>query len=93
MFNKFFERRKKRVEAVNKAREGFLSWLEISNSLGWKTYQERIDKKMGVVKNRIESDTALTGEDLKRLQLALQVWKEVLKIPKELEDIAKGGVK
>ena len=73
MFEKFKEKQRLRKDAVNKAREGFTSWLEISKSAGWKLYQEKIDKRIEVIKNRIENDTSLTGEDLKRLQLALQV--------------------
>ena len=93
MFKKFFEKREARKDAINKAREGFTSWLEISRSNGWKAYHDRIFMKIEAIKNRIEADTSLTGEDLKRLQLALQVWREVNRIPKELEDNAKGGVK
>ena len=91
MFQQWREKRKARIEAISKARAGFVSWLDISKSTGWKLYQERIDKKIEVIENKIKNDTTLTGEDLKRLQLALQVWKEVKRIPKELEQDAKGG--
>ena len=91
MLKKFFERREKRKDAINKAREGFTSFLDISKSLGWKAYQDKVDKKIEVIKNKIENDTSLTGEDLKRLQLALQVWNEVNRIPKELKENAIGG--
>ena len=91
MFDKFLEKRKARNEAVNKAREDFTSWFEISQSAGWKAYDEKIDKKIEVIKHQLESDLTLTGEDLKRLQLALKVYSEVKRIPKELEDNAKGG--
>ena len=91
MFDKFLEKRKARNEAVNKAREDFISWFEISQSSGWKAYDEKIDKKIEGIKNRLESDLTLTGEDLKRLQLALKVYGEIKRIPKELEDNAKGG--
>ena len=91
MFDKFFAKQKLRTEAVNKARNSFVSWLEISRSVGWQAYQEKIDKKIEVIRNKIENDMTLTGEDLKRLQLALRVWDEVKRIPKELEENAKGG--
>lgn len=93
MLKHWFNKKKIRQEAINKAREGFVSWLEVSKSLGYKIYQERVDKKIEFIKNKIENDTTLTGEDLKRLQLALQVWKEVQRIPKELEENAMGGLK
>ncbi len=91
MLDRFFKERKKRQEAVQKAREDFTSWFEISQSAGWKAYEERVNKKIEIIKNKIDNDISLTGEDLKRLQLALQVYKEVQRIPKELEDNAKSG--
>ena len=91
MLERWFKKREARKDAINKAREGFTSWLEISRSAGWKVYEERVNKKIEIIKNRIESDTSLTGEDLKRLQLALQVWNEVKRIPKELQENAQGG--
>lgn len=93
MFEKWKAKQTARKDAINKAREGFTSWMEISNSPGWRVYQEKVNKKIEVIKNKIEGDTTLTGEDLKRLQLALQVWKDVLRLPKELEENAKGGLK
>ena len=93
MFKKFFEKREARKDAVNKAREGFTSWLEISRSAGWKAYEERVNREVGIIKNQLEGGTNLSGEDLKRLQLALQVWKKVQKLPKDLEDNAKRGIK
>ena len=93
MFEKWKARREASKDAINKAREGFTSWLEISRSAGWKAYEERINKKIEIIKNQLESDTNLSGEDLKRLQLALQVWKQCQKIPKDLEDNAKRGIK
>jgi hypothetical protein len=89
MWERLLRKRQARQEAVRKAREGFTSWLEISQSAGWKIYEERINKKIEIIKNQIESDTNLSGEDLKRLQLALQIWKQAQRIPKELEDNAK----
>uniref|UniRef100_A0A6M3IWU1 Uncharacterized protein n=1 Tax=viral metagenome TaxID=1070528 RepID=A0A6M3IWU1_9ZZZZ len=86
-----FKKREARNLAVKEARDKFTSWLEISLSAGWKTYEEKVEKKIEILRNKIENDTSLTGEDLKRLQLALQVWKEVKRIPKELEQDAKGG--
>jgi len=93
VFKKFFEKREARKDAVNKAREGFTSWLEISRSAGWKAYEERVNREVGIIKNQLEGGTNLSGEDLKRLQLALQVWKKVQKLPKDLEDNAKRGIK
>ena len=91
MFQQWFKKREARKDAINKARENFTSWLEISQSAGWKTYQERLEQKIENIKNKISNDLNLTGEDLKRLQLALQVYNEVKRIPKELEDNAKAG--
>lgn len=90
MFPRWFKKKELRAAAVLKAREGYASWLEIAQSNGWKAYEERINKKIEIIKNKIDSDMSLTGEDLKRLQLALQVYKEVQRIPKELEDNARG---
>lgn len=82
-----------RKDAINKSRESFVSWMEISNSLGWKSYEEELNKKIDAIRSKIENDMTLTGEDLKRLQLALQAYKEVQRIPKKLEENAKKGVK
>jgi len=90
IFKKFNERKKLRLEKIEKAREGYVSWLEISNSRGWKTYSEAVDKKIEIVKKKMEEDTTLDGESLKRLQLALAVWREVERLPKQLEEKAKG---
>ena len=90
MFEKFFKDKKLRTEKLNQAKEGYLSWLEISNSKGWKIYEQAIDKKIENIKNRMEMDSELTGDDLKRLQLALAVWREVVRLPKDLESKAKG---
>lgn len=92
MFKKFFEKREARKDAINKAREGFTSWLEISKSAGWKLYQEKVDKKIEIIKGQLENSTELTGDDLKKLQLALQVWKQVLRIPIEIKENATGGI-
>lgn len=81
----------KRAEKVQEAREKFTSWLEISESKGWKFHEEAVEKKMENILNKIKNDTALTGEELKRLQLAYQVYKEVKRIPAELRTNAKGG--
>ena len=93
MFERWKAKREARKDAINKAREGFSSWLEIARSNGWKAYQERLEQKIENIKNKISNDLNLTGEDLKRLQLALQVYNEVKRIPKELEDNAKQGGK
>ena len=87
---RFLDAKKLRLEKINQAREGFTSWLEISRSKGWQTYQEMVDKKIENIKNRMELDSDLTGEDLKRLQLALAVWRDVVRLPKDLEEKAKG---
>ena len=91
MFEKWFESKKKRRDAVSKAREGFVSWLEISKSVGWKIYEEKINKEMENIKDRFTNDTSLDAGDLKDLQLEYQVWKKVKRIPKEIEQNAKGG--
>lgn len=93
MFDNFFKKREARKDAINKARESFTSWLEISRSAGWKAYEERVNKKIEIIKNQLENSTELSGDDLKKLQLALQVWKQVLRIPIELKDNAKSGGK
>lgn len=93
IFPQWFKKREARKDAINKARENFTSWLEIAKSNGWKAYEEKVNKKIDNIKHKIEIDLTLTGEDLKRLQLALQVYKEVQRIPRELEDNAKGGMK
>lgn len=88
-----FRKREARRDAVAKARESFISWQEISESNGWKAYQAVIEKKVESIKHKIENDISLTGEDMKRLQLAFQVYKDVQRIPVELKDKAKGGLK
>ena len=90
MFEKFKEKRKLRLEAVTKAREGFTSWLAISTSAGWKIYQEKVDKEIKIIENQILHDVNLSGDDLKKLQLALKVWEKVNRIPKELRENAGG---
>lgn len=91
MFQQWRNKRKARIDALNKAREGFTSWLDISKSPGWKAYQERIDKRIDVLREQMETNDILSGEDLKRLQLALKAYKEIQRIPKELEENARGG--
>lgn len=93
MLEKFFARKKIRIQKINEAREAFVSWREIANSPGWKIYEQTIDKKIENIKNRMQNDAELTGEDLKRLQLALKVWDEVKRVPKELEEKARGTIK
>lgn len=88
MLKNWLEKRKAIFEAKQKAKEGFISWLDISKSAGWQTYKDAIEKKIDNIKTRLETDVTLTGEDLKKLQLALQVYREVQRIPKDLE--AKG---
>lgn len=91
MFNKWKEKKKNEKEAVNRARNEFIAWCDTAKTEGWKVYESKIDKSIENIKERILTDTSLSPEDLKRLQLALQVWRLVKNIPKELEDKAKGG--
>ena len=93
MLNRLLKKRKLRAEAVSKAREGYSSWLEIARSNGWKAYEERVNRKIEIIKHTLESDTNLKGDELKLLQLALAVWREVQRIPRELESNAKSGGK
>ncbi len=93
MFKRFFEKRKLRWEAIQKAREDFTSWFDISKSNGWKAYESYLNKEIENVKEQMFNNVSLNGEDLKRLQLVLQVWKKVLIIPRKLEDNAKSGGK
>lgn len=93
MLDRFFKARQARVDAVSKAREEYSSWRDIANSKGWQIYLRKIEEKIVNIQHKISNDLALTGEDLKRLQLALQVWKEAKRIPKELEEDAKAGGK
>lgn len=93
MFDKIFKKREARRDAVAKARESFVSWQEISESNGWKAYQEAIEKKVENIRHKIENDVSLDGGELKKLQLALQVYQEVKRIPVELKDKAKGGMR
>ncbi len=93
MFEKWKAKQTARKDAINKAREGFTSWLEISKSAGWKIYEEKIDKRIEVIDGKFHNETTLTGDDLKKLQLAYQVWKEAKRLPKEIEENAKGGLK
>ncbi len=93
IFQRLFEKKKLRSEAVQKAREGFTSWLEISQSDGWKAYEERVNREIEIIENQMLHDVNLSGDDLKKLQLALKVWDKVKLIPKKLEDNAKAGGK
>lgn len=93
MLERLFKKRQTRQEAVRKAREGFTSWFEISQSAGWKIYEEKINKEIGIIENQILHDVSLSGDDLKKLQLALKVWDKVKLIPKKLEENAKAGGK
>ena len=93
MLDRLLRKTKARRDAVDKARNRYMSWKDISNSLGWAVYEEKVQKKMTIIRNKIETDHSLTGEDLKRLQLALLVWKEVERIPKEIKENAKAGGK
>lgn len=91
MFEKWKDRQKKRQEAVAEARAKFSSFIDVVKSPGWKIYQKSVEQKAEYIRKKIENDLSLTGEELKRLQLALQIYKEVKRIPKELENNAKGG--
>jgi hypothetical protein len=87
--SKFFEKKQLRAEKILKAREGYVSWLEISNSKGWKIYSEAVDKKIENIVKQMTENATLNGEDLKKLQLALCVWREVKRLPSTFEDKAK----
>lgn len=91
LFENFLKKKELRLKKINQAREQYVSWLAISNSQGWKTYSDAVDKKIENICNKMKEDVTLTGEDLKKLQLALCVWNEVKRLPKQLEDKAKGG--
>lgn len=88
-FSKLIDKRKLHIEKVQEAKENFVSWLEISNSKGWRIYSEAVDKKIENIKKQMEENGTLNGEDLKRLQLALAVWRDVQRLPKSLEEKAK----
>lgn len=90
LFEKFAKQKELRLEAIQKARDKYVSWLEISNSNGWKVYSDAVDKKIENILKKMQDDVTLDGEELKRLQLALCVWKEVQRLPKDLETKAKG---
>lgn len=93
MLERFFKKAQARQDAIAQARERFTSWKEIAGSKGWQVYTQKIEQKIEQIKHKIEVDTSLTGEDLKRLQLALQVYREIQRVPKDLEDNARGGEK
>jgi len=80
----------KKKEAKQKALSDFTKFNEVYNTDGWKTYAEAIDKKKEYGVNQFKDNISLTGEDLKRLQLAYQVYKEVERIPRELKEKAGG---
>lgn len=65
MLDNLFKKREARRDAVAKAREEFISWKEISESNGWKAYQEVLDKKVENILNKIQNNIEMTGEDLK----------------------------
>ena len=93
MLKRLFKKREAHRDAIAKAREKFLSFRVVSESLGWKIYEEAIDKKIENIKSRMESNDELTGEDLKRLQLALKVYRQVQQIPSDLRRNARGNIK
>uniref|UniRef100_A0A6H2A2U8 Uncharacterized protein n=1 Tax=viral metagenome TaxID=1070528 RepID=A0A6H2A2U8_9ZZZZ len=76
-------------EAKQKAREDFTAFQEIRDTKGFKVFINKIEQKLDNVISQFENNTQLSGEDLKRLQLASKVYKEVLRIQKELEENAK----
>lgn len=90
-FQAILVKKKLREEKIQEAREKFTNWREISGSIGWKVYESVINKKIEYIKEQMANNHGLTGEDLKKLQLALQVWRQVVKIPKDLEEDAKKG--
>ena len=86
-FKKFSEERK---EILNKAREAYLSFRDISKSPGWNEYSDRIQKKYNNIRDKMETSMGLSAEDLKILQIELKVYRDILRIPKEIEEAAKG---
>ncbi len=91
MWRLLAKKRKARREAIEKAREGFSSFYVVSKSPGWQVYENEIQKEIDNIKNQMANKTDLTGEDLKKLQLALSVYRKVCLIPKKIRDNAKGG--
>lgn len=93
MLERLFKKRQARIDAVEKARKGYSSFRIVSKSIGWKIYEDEIQKKIDNIKEQMEVKDDLSGEDLKRLQLALKVWRQVQLLPKKIRDNAKGGLK
>jgi len=91
MLKRILEFRKRRKEKVNEAREKFVSFLEICDTKGFKSYEKEIEKKIEIIVSKFKNDTTLNPEELKRLQLAYQVYCEIQRIPKLLKDNARGG--
>ena len=89
IFKKFHEQKKLRQEKIHEAREGFVSWLEISKSKGWQVYENEVNRKIENISKQMKENGTLTGDDLKKLQLALFVWEDVRKLPKILEEKAR----
>lgn len=85
------KKRKARREAIEKARAGFASFYVVSKSPGWEVYENEIQKEIDNIKNQMENKTDLTGDDLKKLQLALSVYRKIRLIPKKIRENAKGG--
>jgi hypothetical protein len=89
MFERFLKSKQLRSDKIQKAKEEYVTFLEIFNSKGWYIYTQAVERKIENIKKQMEENGTLEGEDLKRLQLALAVWREVQRLPKTLEEKAK----
>lgn len=91
MLQRLLKKRQARLDAVAKARESYSSFLIVSQSPGWKIYEKEIQKNIDTIKEQMEVKDELSGEDLKRLQLALKIYRKIQLIPKKLRDNAQSG--
>lgn len=85
----FKKKKEIRLDKINKAREEYGSFLEIYNSRGWKVWESTVEKKIENISKRLCEDSALDGDEMKKLQLALAVWREVKRLPSDIESKAK----
>lgn len=92
MLKAILKKREDRRDAIAKARKAFVSFRLVSESPGWKIYEDAIVKKMDIIRNQMETKDDLSGEDLKRLQLALKIYKQIQLIPKNLKEKAMKGI-
>lgn len=93
MLQRLLKKQQARRNAVEKARRGYSSFRIVLGSMGWKAYENEITKKIDNIKNQMEIKDELSGDDLKNLQLALKVYRQVQLIPAKLKDNARGGIK